>query len=105
MFDLMKVTEASFVPGSGSYSIKSLEAYYDADSKLNRGGLVKGGADAMYQFELFRVAIADEKDSAKARAIMQVIADYNKDDCLSTKLMYDWLRKLKFDAVGQILLV
>ncbi len=103
MFDLMKVTEASFVPGSGSYSIKNLEAYYDADSKLNRGGLVKGGADAMYQFELSRVALADEKDSAKARAIMQVIADYNKDDCLSTKLMYDWLRTLKFDAVGQIM--
>jgi uncharacterized protein len=103
MFDLMKVTEASFVPGSGSYSIKSLEAYYDADSKLNRGGLVKGGADAMYQFELFRVALTEEKDSAKAKAIMQVIADYNKDDCLSTKLMYDWLRTLKFDAVGQIM--
>lgn len=103
MFDLMKVTEASFVPGSGSYSIKSLETYYDADSKLHRGGLVKGGADAMYQFELFRVALKEENDLAKARTIMQVIADYNKDDCLSTKLMYDWLRTLKFDSVGQIL--
>jgi predicted RecB family nuclease len=102
MFDLMKVTEASFVPGSGSYSIKSLETYYDADSKLHRGGLVKGGADAMYQFELFRVALTEVKDPVKAGAIMQVIADYNKDDCLSTKLMYDWLRTLKFDAVGQI---
>lgn len=102
MFDLMKITEASFVPGSGSYSIKSLETYYDADSKLNRGGLVKGGADAMYQFELFRVALTEENDIEKAEKIMQVIADYNKDDCLSTKLMFDWLKAMNFEYVGQI---
>ena len=57
----------------------------------------------MYQFELFRVALTEDKDLVKARTIIQVIADYNKDDCLSTKLMYDWLRTLKFDAVGQIM--
>lgn len=104
MVDLRPVAMAAFVPGSGSYSIKSLEKYYDADSKLGRGGLVAGGADAMYQFELFRVAHAEGK-RAQAEALMKVIADYNKDDCLSTKLLYDWLRGLEFAAADQILVL
>jgi uncharacterized protein len=104
MFDLRPVAMDAFVPGSGSYSIKSLEKYYDADTKLNRSELVSGGADAMYQFELFRVALAEDR-RADAGKIMGVIADYNKDDCLSTKLLYDWLRSLNFDAVNQISLI
>jgi len=102
MVDLRPVAMNTFTPGSGSYSIKSLENYYDADSKLQRDKLVKGGADAMYQFELFRVALADG-ERTKADQIMKVITDYNKDDCLSTKLLYDWLRSLEFESVGQIM--
>jgi uncharacterized protein len=101
MVNLRPIAMNAFTPGSGSYSIKSLENYYDADSKLHRDKLVKGGADAMYQFELFRVALA-KGDRAKADQIMKVISDYNKDDCLSTKLLYDWLRLLDFDAVDKI---
>ncbi len=101
MFDLRPIAMDAFVPGSGSYSIKSLEKYYDADTKLHRGELVAGGADAMYQFELFRVALAEGRHG-DAGKIMGVIADYNKDDCLSTKLLYDWLRSLNFESVNQI---
>jgi predicted RecB family nuclease len=101
MVDLKPVANDAFIPGSGSYSIKDLEKYYDADTKLNRGGLVSGGADAMLQFELFRQAIA-AGDTEKATQIMQVIADYNKDDCLSTKLLRDWLSSLKFERIDQI---
>lgn len=104
MFDLKPVAAESFIPGSGSYSIKDLERYYDADTKLNRGGLVAGGADAMLQFELFRQAM-EAGDAAKAAPIMQVIADYNKDDCLSTKLLCDWLRSLHFETVNQTVLI
>jgi uncharacterized protein len=104
MVDLRPIATAAFMPGSGSYSIKSLEKYYDADTKLNRGGLVSGGADAMYQFELFRVALETGK-RAEADEIMKVITAYNKDDCLSTKLLYDWLRSLHFDEVNQISLI
>jgi uncharacterized protein len=102
MVDLRPVAMDVFIPGSGSYSIKKLEKYYDADSKLHRGGLVAGGADAMYQFELFRVALA-EGNREEADRIMKVIADYNKDDCLSTKLLYDWLRSLNFEEPNQVI--
>jgi uncharacterized protein len=102
MVDLREIVEDSIIPGSGSYSIKSLEKYYDADSKLHRGGLVLGGSDAMYQFELFRVELDENGDLEKANEVMKAITDYNKDDCLSTKLLYDWLRGLKFDSVQQL---
>lgn len=101
MVDLRPVAMDAFIPGSGSYGIKSLENYYDADSKLQRDKLVKGGADAMYQFELFRVALA-KGERSEATRIMKVIADYNKDDCLSTKLLFDWLRELRFENLNQI---
>jgi uncharacterized protein len=101
MVDLRPIAMDAFIPGSGSYSIKSLENYYNADSKLHRDKLVSGGADAMYQFELFRVASASGARN-EARDIMKVIFDYNRDDCLSTKLLVDWLRSLEFDAVDQI---
>lgn len=100
MIDLRPIAMDAFIPGSGSYSIKSLEKYYDADSKLNRDKLVSGGADAMYQFELFRVALVNG-ERADATRIMKVITDYNKDDCLSTKLLYDWLGQLSFARVEE----
>jgi len=43
MIDLKKVANLSIEPGSGSYSIKKLERYYEADNKLNREGLVAAG--------------------------------------------------------------
>jgi uncharacterized protein len=101
MVDLRPVAMNAFTPGSGSYSIKSLETYYGADSKLNRDKLVSGGADAMYQFELFRVALA-KGETAEAKAIMKVIFDYNRDDCLSTKLLNDWLRSLNFALADEV---
>lgn len=104
MVDLRPVATNAFIPGSGSYSIKSLEKYYDADTKLQRDKLVAGGADAMYQFELFRVALANG-DRDKADQIMKVITDYNKDDCLSTKLLFDWLRGLDFEAPDKLIRV
>jgi uncharacterized protein len=102
MIDLKTVTADSFVPGTGSYSIKDLEKYYDANTKLNRGGLVAGGADAMLQFEHYRQALA-EVDLAKAESLMKIIAAYNKDDCLSTKLLRDWLSSLHFEKENQIM--
>ena len=93
MVDLKRVAKASIMPGCGGYSIKQLERYYSADSKLNRGSLVKGGDDAMYQYYEF-VQLTKVGQSADATAVMQVILDYNRDDCLSTKLLAEWLESL-----------
>jgi len=102
MIDLRVIAMATFVPGCASYSIKDLEHYYDADEQLNRTDLVAGGADAMLQFHLYQQALATGSVD-EANSIMSEIAAYNRDDCLSTKLLADWLRGLNFERAGQIL--
>jgi uncharacterized protein len=93
MVDLMKEAKRAFIPGSGSYSIKKLERYYDADTKLQRDKLVKGGEDAMLNFHL-RLEALRVGDVSHADELLDNIARYNKDDCLSTKLLRDWLLNL-----------
>lgn len=93
MIDLKKVAGRSIEPGSGSYSIKKLERYYEADNKLNRTGLVAAGADALLQYHLYAVAKQQGRDQ-DAKEIMQMILDYNEDDCLSTKLLAEWLHSI-----------
>lgn len=90
MVDLSKNAKSMILPGSNGYSIKELERYYDADTKLNRrANGVSGGADAMYLFYLATVS-----EPEKAEQHMNTIRAYNKDDCLSTKLLRDWLLNL-----------
>jgi len=33
-------------------------------------------------------------NESEASNLMKIIRDYNKDDCLSSKLLLDWLREL-----------
>lgn len=90
MVDLRKVASSMILPGANGYSIKQLERYYDADVKLNRkANGVSGGADAMFLF--YQATVLDQ---ANAEDYMNVIRAYNKDDCLSTKLLRDWLLTL-----------
>jgi uncharacterized protein len=86
------------LPGSNSYSIKKLERYYDADTQLNRKiNLVEGGADAMLLY--YKATVTDR---ANATAHMDIIRDYNRDDCLSTKLLRDWLYQMEAYVLEQI---
>jgi predicted RecB family nuclease len=87
MVDLRLNVISMIQPGSNSYSIKKLERYYDADIKLNRkANLVEGGADAMLLY--YKATVID---TANATTHMDIIRAYNRDDCLSTKLLRDWL--------------
>jgi predicted RecB family nuclease len=94
MVDLMKEAKLAFIPGSGSYSIKKLERYYDADTKLQRDKLVKGGEDAMLNFHL-RLEALRVGDISHADELLDNVARYNQDDCLSTKLLRDWLLSVR----------
>jgi uncharacterized protein len=90
MIDLRTIATSMVLPGANGYSIKQLERYYDADTKLNRkANGVSDGADAML---LFYKATVTEPD--KAEEHMNTIRAYNRDDCLSTKLLRDWLLNL-----------
>jgi predicted RecB family nuclease len=91
MVDLRDIAKSRVRPGAGGYSIKQLERYYDADTNLNRKGLVAGGDQALLYFDLAKKA-QDLGDESEAARLLKVITDYNRDDCLSTKLLRDWLR-------------
>jgi predicted RecB family nuclease len=60
---------------------------------LQRGDQVKGGEDAMYQYFEY-LQLLSTGQSEEAREVMKVILDYNRDDCLSTKLLAEWMSKL-----------
>ena len=90
MIDLRLIAMSRIRPGAGGYSIKQLERYYDADTKLNRKGLVAGGDQALLYFDLAAKA-KRRGDQTEADRLLKVISEYNRDDCLSTKLLREWL--------------
>ena len=79
MVDLYRVVREAVRVGEPSYSIKSLERFY----MPARATQVVSGGDSIVVYDQYRetgeVSLLDE------------IRDYNRDDCLSTLLLRDWL--------------
>lgn len=104
MVDIQKIARASFVPGCASYSIKDLEKYYPDREKLRIGKEVSAGDDAMYKYHLVQEA-KKANDQDLATKLMTDIRNYNRDDCLSTQMLYDWMNSLEFENSGQIKII
>lgn len=94
MVDLLSVVRHSIRAGVESYSIKKLEPLYeferrtdlpDANLALTRlqTGLELGDLDDI---------------SAEDRA---TVASYNRDDCVSTSRLHDWLERLRTQALAR----
>ncbi|MGV1048175.1 MAG: TM0106 family RecB-like putative nuclease [Solirubrobacterales bacterium] len=84
--DLFKVVREVMLISQPSYSIKKVEAFYmDA-----RDTTVTDGGDSVVMFERW----LEEGDPA----ILEAIADYNRDDCISTLKLRDWLLELREEA-------
>jgi uncharacterized protein len=81
--DLYKVVREGLLISQPSYSIKKVEAFY----MEQRETTVTDGGDSVIEFERW----LDERDPA----ILEAIADYNEDDCVSTLLLRDWLLELR----------
>lgn len=86
LVDLYAVVRQSIAISEDSYSIKRLERFYD----FARHTDVKKGDDSIVMFERWLV----ERD----RAILDDIERYNKDDCISTQLLRDWLLDRRDEA-------
>ncbi len=65
--------------GEPSYSIKYLERFY----MPARATAVTSGGDSLVIYDRFR--------ETGERALLDDLRDYNRDDCLSTLLLRDWL--------------
>ncbi len=89
LVDLYRVVRQSVRIGTESYSLKELESLY-------RGGRTTEIVDAAASI----VAYEDWLESREQR-LLDEIARYNEDDCLSTAQLRDWLEARRLEAIAQ----
>ena len=87
MVDLYRIVRESIRVGEPSYSIKSLERFYMPP----RATEVASGGDSLVIYDRWR--------QTGEPSALEAIRDYNRDDCLSTLLLRDWLLGL-VDVAG-----
>jgi predicted RecB family nuclease len=81
--DLYRVVVQSLRASTEGYSLKDLEAIY----WRQRTGEVKTASASIVEYERWCVT--------KDNTILDSIEDYNKDDCVSTAYLRDWLEGLR----------
>jgi predicted RecB family nuclease len=81
--DLYRVVVQALRASTESYSIKDLEALYWRE----RSGEVTTASDSIVEYERWCLT--------KDNAILDSIAAYNKDDCVSTAHLHQWLEGLR----------
>ncbi|MBV9333533.1 MAG: TM0106 family RecB-like putative nuclease, partial [Candidatus Eremiobacteraeota bacterium] len=89
LVDLFAVVRRAIVVSEESYSIKNLERFYG----FERATQLKKGDRSIVMFEQW-MANGDDR-------ILEEIERYNRDDCLSTYLLREWLLKLRVEAMEE----
>lgn len=87
LVDLYPIVRKSFVIGEENYSLKSVERLY---RKAGRTTAVAKAGESVVQYHLWSQSGAD-----RTSQILKEIEDYNRDDCLSTSELFDWLHTQK----------
>lgn len=82
LVDLYRVVREAIRVGEPSYSIKNLERFYMS----RRTTEVTSGGDSLVIYDRFR--------ETGENLLLEALRDYNRDDCLSTLLLRDWLAEL-----------
>jgi predicted RecB family nuclease len=85
--DLYQVVRQSLRVSHSSYSIKSIRSFFMPDA--GKGDVASGG-DSVLEFERWR--------RTGDRRILDAITEYNREDCLSTVKLRDWLVDRKAEA-------
>lgn len=81
--DLYQVARQAIRASTESYSLKALEKIYWG----KRAGEVTNAGDSIVEYERWR--------ETQDPAILEAIARYNEDDCVSTAKLRDWLEGLR----------
>ena len=89
--DLYKIFKDSILLGEPRYSIKNVEHLYRHKRKTK----VSNGGDSILAYELWRTLNkqGEQGDTWQTSKILNVIRDYNIDDCESTQELVNWLRR------------
>ncbi|HEY4305093.1 MAG TPA: TM0106 family RecB-like putative nuclease [Gemmatimonadaceae bacterium] len=91
--DLYAVVRQSMLAGIERYSIKNLESMYGFARDVNL-------KDAGRNLRRFEYALALNALDALPREVRDTVVGYNRDDCVSTLRLRDWLETLRADAIG-----
>jgi uncharacterized protein len=84
LVDLYAVVRHAIYTSEPRYSIKNLETFY---MKGKRQADVKNAGASIIYYERWK--------ETRDPKLLDEICDYNKDDCLSTWLLHEWLLKLR----------
>ena len=87
--DLLKVVRNGLRASRPGYGLKELEAFLD----FERQAEVKDGGSSIVIFERW-MQTGDQ-------ALLDQIDAYNREDCIATRLLRDWLLELKAEAIAQ----
>ncbi|MFT4210668.1 MAG: TM0106 family RecB-like putative nuclease, partial [Microbacterium sp.] len=93
--DLYPIVRRALRVGSRSYSIKKLEPLYMGDDR--RTSDVQRGDDSIVKYVEARM-LRDAGEQTASQAVLDDLAEYNRDDCVSTLRLRDWLVDLARDA-------
>src|SRR5258707_13135569 len=95
--DLYRVVRQSLRASVESYSIKKLEGFYGFTRAVS-------ARESVVALQTFQSVLALGGDKENAKEVVDKIEAYNRDDCLSTLRLRDWLegrRKKKRIEIGQ----
>ncbi len=90
LVDLYPVVRQALLVSKGSYGLKGLEDFYG----LKRETGVKKGDESIVMFERWRL----ERDPN----ILADITEYNRNDCLSTYMLREWLFERRREAMSSL---
>ena len=91
--DLYSVVRQGVLVGVERYSIKSLEPLYDFDRAVRL-------PDANRALLAMEQALELHCPENVPTEVRDAVEGYNRDDCVSTRHLRDWLEKLRTDAVA-----
>ena len=97
LVDLYPIVRRALTIGVSSYSIKQLEPLYMGTQTRDHEGVTTGAESVTAYAEAAALLGTRGTDLAAAKARdrgqhqLQLIAEYNRDDCVSTRKLRDWL--------------
>jgi len=89
--DLLNVVRQGIRASVESYSIKQIEHFY---MPVREGPVTEAGFSVV-QYETWR------RDAEHPDHLLEELAAYNRDDCISTWLLRDWLEARRDEAIGR----
>ena len=86
--DLYKVVKGGLRVSRRGYGLKELEAFLP----LRREAEIKDGGSSIVAFEQWMIT--------RDQAVLDGIAAYNREDCIATRLLRDWLLERRAEALA-----